>query len=110
VISSLILEKLKRDAEAKLGEFRKVVITVPARRSVEQGLTGPPENSVRDTTQGWLPSSLDVVFGLGHADSVRKRTRRVNRALPDSSGLRQDIAAIRPELRNSSPKKIFGKP
>jgi hypothetical protein len=30
VISSLILEKIKRDAEAKLGEFRKVVITVPA--------------------------------------------------------------------------------
>ena len=30
VIQSLILEKLKRDAEAKLGPFRKVVITVPA--------------------------------------------------------------------------------
>ncbi len=30
VIQSLILEKLKRDAEAKLGRFQKVVITVPA--------------------------------------------------------------------------------
>jgi molecular chaperone DnaK len=30
VISSLVLEKLKRDAETKLGEFRKAVITVPA--------------------------------------------------------------------------------
>jgi molecular chaperone DnaK len=30
VIQSLVLEKLKRDAVAKLGEFRKVVITVPA--------------------------------------------------------------------------------
>ena len=30
VIQSLILEKLKRDAEAKLGPFQKVVITVPA--------------------------------------------------------------------------------
>jgi molecular chaperone DnaK len=30
VIQSLVLEKLKRDAEAKLGPFRKVVITVPA--------------------------------------------------------------------------------
>ena len=30
VIQSLILEKLKRDAEAKLGPFRKCVITVPA--------------------------------------------------------------------------------
>jgi molecular chaperone DnaK len=30
VIQSLILEKLKRDAEAKLGPFKKAVITVPA--------------------------------------------------------------------------------
>jgi len=30
VIQSLILEKLKRDAEAKLGPFQKAVITVPA--------------------------------------------------------------------------------
>lgn len=30
VIQSLILEKLKRDAEVKLGPFQKVVITVPA--------------------------------------------------------------------------------
>lgn len=30
VIQSLILEKLKRDAEVKLGAFQKVVITVPA--------------------------------------------------------------------------------
>src|SRR5262245_13671611 len=30
LIQSLILAKLKRDAEAKLGPFKKVVITVPA--------------------------------------------------------------------------------
>jgi len=30
VIQSLVLEKLRRDAEAKLGNFTKVVITVPA--------------------------------------------------------------------------------
>jgi molecular chaperone DnaK len=30
VIQSLVLEKLRRDAVVKLGEFRKVVITVPA--------------------------------------------------------------------------------
>jgi REP element-mobilizing transposase RayT len=41
---------------------------------------------------------LAAVFGLGHADSVRNLTRRVDRALPDSSKLRQDIAAIRHEL------------
>jgi hypothetical protein len=35
------------------------------------------------------------MFGLGHADSVRNLTRRVDRALPDSNELRQDIAAIR---------------
>ena len=68
------------------------------RRYVERGLTAPPENPFRDATQGWLLGSLDFVFGLGHADSVRNLTRRVDRALPDSSKLRQDIAAIRQEL------------
>jgi chromosomal replication initiation ATPase DnaA len=37
-------------------------------------------------------------FGLGHPDSVRNLTRRVDRALPESRKLRQDIAAIRREL------------
>jgi putative transposase len=41
---------------------------------------------------------LAVVFGLGHADSVRNLTRRVDRALPDSLKLRKDVAAIRKEL------------
>jgi hypothetical protein len=41
---------------------------------------------------------LAVVFGLGHADSVRNLTRRVDRALPDSFKIRQDVAAIRKEL------------
>jgi len=40
---------------------------------------------------------LAAVLGLGHADSIRNLTRRVNRALPDSSKLRQGIAAIRQE-------------
>ena len=38
------------------------------------------------------------MFGLGHPDSVRNLTRRVDRALPGSSKLRQDIAAIRQKL------------
>jgi hypothetical protein len=38
------------------------------------------------------------VFDFDHADSVRNLTRRVDRALPDSSKLRQDIAAIRQKL------------
>jgi hypothetical protein len=38
------------------------------------------------------------MFGLGHADSVRNLTRRVDRALPDSGKLRRDIAAIRQQL------------
>ncbi len=39
-----------------------------------------------------------AVFGLGHADSVRNLTRRVDRALAGSSKLRQDIGATRQEL------------
>jgi chromosomal replication initiation ATPase DnaA len=41
---------------------------------------------------------LASVFGLGHPDSVRNLTRRVDRALCDSRKLRRDIAAIREEL------------
>jgi chromosomal replication initiation ATPase DnaA len=41
---------------------------------------------------------LAFVFGLGHPDSVRNLTRRVDRALSDSSKLRRDIAAICEEL------------
>lgn len=41
---------------------------------------------------------LAAAFGLGHPDSVRNLTRRVDRALPNSSRLRQDIAAIRHAL------------
>ncbi len=41
---------------------------------------------------------LAVVFGIGHADSVRNLIRRVDRAVAESSKLRQDIAAIRDEL------------
>jgi chromosomal replication initiation ATPase DnaA len=37
-------------------------------------------------------------FGLGHPDSVRNLTRRIDSALPDSHKLRQDIAAIRRQL------------
>jgi len=80
------------------------------RRYIERGLTAPPENPVRDATQGWLPGSSEFVFGLGRADSARKRTRRVNRALPDSSRLRQDIAAIRQELLNRSQKRFSKSP
>ena len=43
-------------------------------------------------------AELAPIFGLGHADSVRNLTRRVDRALPDSGKLRQDIAAIRQQL------------
>jgi REP element-mobilizing transposase RayT len=41
---------------------------------------------------------LAAVFGLGHPDSVRNLTRRVDCALSDSGKLRQDITAIRREL------------
>ena len=37
-------------------------------------------------------------FGLGHPDSVRNLTRRIDRALPASHKLRQDVAAIRRDL------------
>jgi chromosomal replication initiation ATPase DnaA len=39
-----------------------------------------------------------AVFGLGHADSVRNLTRRIDCALPESRELQQAIAAIRQEL------------
>ena len=41
---------------------------------------------------------LAAVFGLGHADSVRNLTRRIDCALPESRELQQAIAAIRQEL------------
>jgi hypothetical protein len=53
---------------------------------------------------------LDVVFGLGHADSVRKLTRRVNRALLDSRGLRRFLATVIHELLNRSRKRFSKKP
>jgi hypothetical protein len=66
-----------------------------------------PEMKQPKALRGWLLGSLDVVFGLGRSDNVRKLTRRVNRSLPDSTRLRQDIAAIRQELLNSYPQKRF---
>jgi len=68
------------------------------RRYVERGLTAPPENPFRDATQVWLLGSMDLVSGLGDAESVRNLTRRLDRALPDPCKLRQDVAAIRQEL------------
>ena len=65
------------------------------RRDVERGPKAPPESRFRDAAQGWLLGRLEFVFGLGHTDGVRNLTRRVDRALPDSSKLRQDTAAIR---------------
>jgi hypothetical protein len=44
---------------------------------------------------------LAAVFGLGHANSIRNLTRRIDRALPESRKLRQDIAAIRQELHKT---------
>jgi hypothetical protein len=41
---------------------------------------------------------LNFVFGLWHADSDSNLTGHVDRALPDSGKVRQDIAAIRQEL------------
>jgi chromosomal replication initiation ATPase DnaA len=41
---------------------------------------------------------LAAEFDLGHADSVRNLTRRIDRALEESSNLRHDIARIRGEL------------
>ena len=46
---------------------------------------------------------LAPLFGLEHADSVHNLTRRVDRALPGSAKLRQDIAAIRRELLQTEP-------
>jgi putative transposase len=62
--------------------------------------------SISRDVAAWLSRQLTTctlgelapMFGLGHADSVRNLTRRVDRALPGSSKLRQDIAAIRQEL------------
>jgi putative transposase len=63
-------------------------------------------DSISRDVAAWLSRQLTTctlrelasVFGLGHPDSVRNLTRRVDRALSDSSKLRRDIAAIREEL------------
>ena len=62
--------------------------------------------SISRDVAAWLSRQLTTctlrelasVFGLGHPDSVRNLTRRVDRALSDSRKLRRDIAAIREEL------------
>ena len=51
---------------------------------------------------------LAAVFGLGHADSVRNLTRRVDRALSDSRKLQQDIAAIRQEILKIGSNRPLG--
>jgi putative transposase len=64
------------------------------------------DRSVSRDVAAWLSRQLTsctlrelaAVFGLGHADSVRNLTRRVDRALLDSGKLRRDIAAIRQQL------------
>ena len=43
---------------------------------------------------------LAAVFGLGHADSVRNLTRRIDSALLESRKLQKAVAAIRQELSN----------
>jgi hypothetical protein len=43
---------------------------------------------------------LAANFGLGHADSVRNLTRRIDRALLESHKVQQAVAAIRHELSN----------
>jgi hypothetical protein len=60
--------------------------------------TRPSSKLCEKANQGWLLGRLDFLFGLGHADSVRNLTPGVNRALPGSSKLRRDNAAIRQEL------------
>jgi chromosomal replication initiation ATPase DnaA len=62
--------------------------------------------SISRDVAAWLSRQLTTstlrelasVFGLGHPDSVRNLTRRVDRALSDSRKLRRAIAAIREEL------------
>jgi chromosomal replication initiation ATPase DnaA len=67
------------------------------------------EKSISRDVAAWLSRQLTsctlrdlaAEFGLGHADSVRNLTRRADRALPDSSKRRRDIAAIRQQLLNA---------
>jgi chromosomal replication initiation ATPase DnaA len=41
---------------------------------------------------------LAAIFGLGHADSVRNLTRRIDRALLESRKFHQAVAAIRQQV------------
>ncbi len=69
VIQSLVLEKLKRDAEPKLGEIRQVVITVPAyfnepRRKATQDAGQLAGLEVIDIINE--PTAAALAFGVQH--------------------------------------------
>ena len=67
------------------------------------------DESISRDVAAWLARQLTsctlrelaAEFGLGHADSVRNLTRRIERALEESSKLRHDIARIRGELHET---------
>ncbi|MBI2807484.1 MAG: Hsp70 family protein [Planctomycetes bacterium] len=84
VIQSLILEKLKRDAEAKLGPFTKAVITVPAyfnepRRKATQDAGHLAGLDVLDIINE--PTAAAIAFGVEQgfltAKGESKRAERI---------------------------------
>jgi putative transposase len=93
----------------------KIQSAVAAHYGVDpQAFRNRREKSVSRDVAAWLSRQLTsctlrdlaAVFCLGHADSVRNPTRRVDRVLPDSSKLRRDIAAIRQQLLNTDTERI----
>jgi putative transposase len=82
----------------------KVQSAVAAHYGVDpETFRDPRRKSISRDVAAWLSRQLTsctlrelaAEFGVGHPDSVRNLTRRVDRAMPDSSKLRQDVAAIR---------------
>ena len=76
VIQSLVLEKLRRDAEAKVGKFNQVVITVPAyfnepRRKATQDAGQLAGLEVLDIINE--PTAAAIAFGVQQGFPVRQR-------------------------------------
>jgi hypothetical protein len=62
-----------------------------------------------DTTQELLLGMWESVLGIGHAESVANRPRRIVRALPNLSKLQEDIGAIRQEYLDIAQKRAWFK-
>lgn len=99
VIQSLILEKLRRDAELKLGPISKVVITVPAffnepRRKATQDAAELAGMSVLDIINE--PTAAAIAFGyqVGFLNSKAETTQKETILVYDLGGGTFDVTIM----------------